>query len=87
MVPTLRRFAGSLLVVGAFLAALAIGSYKELDTHYGARGSATHGPVITKEVAEKFGLYMTPAWAIPVAVTVGVLGLVLATLIYRGRNE
>ena len=79
--PSFRRFAAGLLIVAAVLAALWIGSYKQLDTHVGGQA------VVTREVAKKFGLEMTPAWAIPVAVTVGVLGLALALLIYRGRNE
>lgn len=77
LAPGLRRLAASVLVVAAFLAALEIGSYKELDTHL--PGGA--------QVVRKFGVEVTPAWAIPVAVAVGVLGLALAVLIYRGRGE
>jgi hypothetical protein len=73
-------------MVVALLAALRSGSYKELDTHVGSAPGG--GPVlVTRQVAQKLGLEMTPAWAIPVAVAVGVLGLALAVMIYRGRNE
>lgn len=78
--PSLRRLSASVLVVAAFLGALWIGSYKQLNTHVG-------GQIVTRDVARKFGLEATPAWAIPVAVAVGVLGLALAVLIYRGRSE
>jgi hypothetical protein len=86
LAPAFRRLTAGLLTAAALLAALEIGSYKELDTHVGSRPGG--GPVlVTREVAQKFGLEMTPAWAIPIAVGVGLLGLGLAILVYRGRSE
>jgi hypothetical protein len=77
LAPGLRRLAASFLVVGAFLAALAVASDRQLDTRL-PNGA---------QVINRFGVEVTPAWAIPVAVTVGLLGFALALLIYRERSE
>jgi hypothetical protein len=79
--PGLRRLAASLVVVAAFLGAFAIGSYKELDTQVTLPGGEQ------AQVVRRLGVEVTPAWAVPVAVAVGILGLAVAALVYRGRTE
>jgi hypothetical protein len=67
-----------------FLAALAIGNYKQPVTHLCCAPGGRE-ILVTREAAEKFGVEVTPTWATPVAVGVGILGLALALVIYRGR--
>lgn len=81
LAPALRRLAASFLLVAAFFAVFAVGSYKQLNTHITLPGGES------AQVVRKFGVEVAPVWAIPGAVAVGVFGLALAILIYRGRTD
>jgi hypothetical protein len=80
MISAVCRALAGIAVLSGVLAAVEIAGYKE-------RGSLKHAtslPGPDLHVPASWFFWLTPWWAYAVAVAVGLLGLALAVLIYRG---